>query len=282
MPELPEVETVRRGLESELVGEVISKVEVLRDQSIEYPNKRNFVKNVTGKRIQSMSRRGKYLLFHFDDGTYMVAHLRMSGRFVVFKSGPKPSSKTSALNHIRVKFTFASARELWFDDTRVFGRLWFVEDGEDLNQAVPGLANLGMEPLNGMRGQHLQKSFANCRRAIKTALLDQTFVAGIGNIYADECLHLSKLHPLRPAAELSLAELNTLAKNIKLVLEAAIEAGGSTIRDYKDSTGVNGNYQNEAYVYGRTGQPCRVCKGTITRIKLNGRSTHFCPSCQPL
>lgn len=275
MPELPEVETVRRGLQKQLKGSVIKSIKVLRDDSVGYPSPKEFASTLKGRKFSSVDRRGKYLLMHLSEGIGMMAHLRMSGRLMVMDGdGEEP-------DHVRVRLLLQDGRKLIFDDTRVFGRLWCVPAGMSFEEVLPSLSKLGPEPLGGLDPKHLQRSFAGKKQCIKTSLLDQTIVAGIGNIYADESLHRAKINPQKQAGDLNLKELSRLAKEVEIVLCNAIELGGSTLRDYVDANGVNGNYQHEALVYGRKGEPCRTCKSKIERVKLAGRSSHFCPRCQP-
>lgn len=275
MPELPEVETVRRGLELALAGDAIVGVEVLREASVASPDSETFARELAGHKFGKVLRRGKYLLLKLDGGTGLACHLRMSGRLIVRGGKHLPS-------FLRVRMHLASGRELHFEDMRVFGRLWFKPKGKSFEDIIPSLTELGVEPLTDLKGDYLAESFKGKAQAVKTALLDQHIIAGIGNIYADESLFLSGLHPTIPAGKLSVDQLNRLSDNVVLVLEAAIESGGSSLRDYTDANGVNGNYQRQAWVYGRKGEPCRNCGTAIERIKLNGRSSHFCPLCQPL
>lgn len=274
MPELPEVETVRRGLQKQLAGATIKSVKVLRNDSVGYPSPEEFVRLLKGRCFESVNRRGKYLLIHLSDKTGMVAHLRMSGRLLVMKGTEKEPA------HVRIRLNLGDGRKLVFDDTRVFGRLWCVPAGKTFEDVVPTLAQLGPEPLEGLDPRHLKEAFAGKTQCIKTALLDQSIIAGVGNIYADESLYRARIKPTRKAGDISTAELKKLSKEIAIVLNNAIELGGSTLRDYTDSSGVNGNYQHEALVYGRKDEECRSCKSRIQRIKLNGRSSHFCPRCQ--
>ena len=276
MPELPEVETVRRGLQKQLSGSVIKTIKVLREASVGYPSPKEFISILKGRKFRSIERRGKYLLMHLSDEIGMMAHLRMSGRLIVMDAdGVEP-------DHVRVRILLQDGRKLVFDDTRVFGRLWGVPSGMNFEEVLPSLAKLGPEPLGGLDPKHLQDCFSGKKQCIKTALLDQTIVAGIGNIYADESLHRAKINPQTEAGLLSLKQLSRLSKEIEIVLCNAIEAGGSTLRDYVNADGVNGNYQHEALVYGRKGEACRSCKSKIERVKLGGRSSHFCPRCQPV
>jgi formamidopyrimidine-DNA glycosylase len=275
VPELPEVETVRRGLIAALVGQKIAGVDVLRPQSIGFPLPADFEQSLLGHSVVDVSRRGKYLLIHLDRGAYLGVHLRMSGRLLV--TGPEQPLGP----HVRVRI-FLDQLELRFEDMRVFGRLWYVPQGKAVETVITGLQNLGPEPLDSFSGKDLADRLKRRTQPIKTALLDQGVVAGIGNIYADESLFGANINPLRPAQSLTLAELDTLTAVIQSTLSRAIALGGSTLRDYTDSRGVNGNYQEEAWVYARKGSPCRVCGTPVERIRLAGRSTHFCPHCQPL
>ncbi|MBX9877877.1 MAG: bifunctional DNA-formamidopyrimidine glycosylase/DNA-(apurinic or apyrimidinic site) lyase [Candidatus Obscuribacterales bacterium] len=277
MPELPEVECVLRGLEKSLAGERIESVKVLREQSIACPSAKSFAKLVPGRVFSDFVRRGKYLLMSFDDGSGLACHLRMSGALVV---KTKKSNKDKNDKHLRVLFKMQSGKELHFEDMRVFGRLWFVKSNAKFEEVIPALSKMGPEPLTDLTHNYLQEKLATRSQSIKAALLDQGLIAGIGNIYADEVLFLTGVHPQTRASDLSAAKLKKLVENIRLVLTQAIVAGGSSIRDYKDSFGVNGNYQNEALVYGRVGLSCTKCGSKIERVKLAGRSAHFCSRCQ--
>ncbi len=301
MPELPEVETVKRGLQLALAGDAIVAVEVLRDASIAFPDVDAFIAALPGHKFGQVLRRGKYLLIELDRGAGLACHLRMSGRLLVREareSGAKASKANEATKataksaktskairppqFLRVRILLASGRELHFEDMRVFGRLWFKPKGKTFEDVIPSLVQLGVEPLESLTSAHLSTAFKGKNQAVKTALLDQHILAGVGNIYADESLFLSGIHPTIAAGKVSEEQLIRLVENVQLVLSRAIESGGSTLRDYTDSSGVNGNYQNLAWVYGREGEPCRQCSSLIERIKLNGRSSHFCIQCQPL
>lgn len=274
MPELPEVETIRQGLLLTLLGETIRRVEVLRAESIGYPDAKLFSKSLPGHRFEDITRRGKYLLIKLSDGAGLAVHLRMSGRLLLTQQSKKNSK------FLRVRIILTSGRELRFEDMRVFGRLWYVPPHSNFVTVVPALAKLGVEPLEELDGRFLLQAFKKKSQSIKTALLDQTLIAGIGNIYADESLFKAGVHPQTEAGRLTMAQAQRLADEIKAVLKQAIVLGGSSVRDYTDSRGVNGNYQHGAQVYGRYGQLCHVCGKTIERIKLAGRSSHFCPQCQ--
>ena len=270
MPELPEVEVVRRGLKAKILGETVAAVEIFREQSIGYPAQKKFTALLAGRTFTDVSRRGKYLLLHLDgkakaEQAYLIVHLRMSGRLVLIDKQQVDKKK---FKFLRVRMILNSGKALCFEDMRVFGRLYYVASNADLAKAIPSFAKLGIEPLENFTDKQLLEFFKNSGRAIKTALLDQTLIAGIGNIYADEVLYQSGIHPLTRAAQVTAKQAKLLAEIIPKTLKRAIERGGSSIKDFVDSEGVNGNYQHESAVYGRTGKPCRKCKTAIARLKL--------------
>jgi formamidopyrimidine-DNA glycosylase len=274
MPELPEVETVRLGLEKFLVGDSFSGVQVLRNDSVGYPSIKEFAKGLTGRTVVAAKRRGKYLLLELDSNAWLGVHLRMSGRLIV------ADKKHREPQFLRVLIKLKSGRELRFEDMRVFGRMWYVPPGEDVLKVIPALQELGPEPLEGLSADHLVSSFRGKKQAIKTALLDQTIIAGLGNIYADEVLFQTGIHPLSLAGSVTEKDAEKLVVAIAKTLKKAIKHGGTTLRDYANSEGVNGNYQHQSWVYGREDEPCRVCGTEIERIKLAGRSAHYCGNCQ--
>ncbi|HIA54982.1 MAG TPA: bifunctional DNA-formamidopyrimidine glycosylase/DNA-(apurinic or apyrimidinic site) lyase [Candidatus Melainabacteria bacterium] len=274
MPELPEVETVRLGLERFLVGDSFAGVQVLRNDSVGYPAVKDFVKGLTGRTVVAAKRRGKYLLLELDSNAGLGVHLRMSGRLIV------ADEKHREAQFLRVLIKLKSGRELRFEDMRVFGRMWYVPPGEDFLKVIPALQELGPEPLEGLTAEHLVSAFRGKKQAIKTALLDQTIIAGLGNIYADEVLFQTGIHPLSLAGSITEGDAEKLVVAIAKTLKKAIKHGGTTLRDYANSEGVNGNYQHQSWVYGREDEPCRVCGTEIERIKLAGRSAHFCGNCQ--
>ena len=274
MPELPEVETVRLGLEKFLVGDSFAGVRVLREDSVGYPAVKDFVKGLTGRTVVAAKRRGKYLLLELDSNAGLGVHLRMSGRLIV------ADEKHREAQFLRVLIKLKSGRELRFEDMRVFGRMWYVPPGEDFLKVIPALQELGPEPLEGLTAEHLVSAFRGKKQAIKTALLDQTIIAGLGNIYADEVLFQTGIHPLSLAGSITERDAEKLVVAIAKTLKKAIKHGGTTLRDYANSEGVNGNYQHQSWVYGREDEPCRVCGTEIERIKLAGRSAHFCGNCQ--
>ncbi|MEN9245110.1 MAG: DNA-formamidopyrimidine glycosylase [Thermostichales cyanobacterium SRBZ-1_bins_19] len=274
MPELPEVETVCRDLNQVLPGQQIRSVLILRPQTVAYPDPGGFVRGLVGRRFCLWRRRGKYLLASLDDGSCLGVHLRMTGQ-LLWLVADEPLSA-----HTRLRW-LCEGGECRFVDQRTFGQVWWVPGGQQPEQVISGLGSLGPEPFDPQFSPaYLQERLQRSRRPIKSALLDQTLVAGIGNIYADESLFLSGIHPLTPALHLSLGELETLHRVIGEVLRAGIRERGTTFSNYRDLQGVNGNYQGQAWVYDRAGDPCRVCGTGIVRIKIGGRSAHFCPTCQ--
>ena len=283
MPELPEVETVRRGLADLTQDQVVIGGEVLLARTIAAPQSPEaFLAALQGCRLQAWQRRGKYLLAQLQDpaGTaagYWGVHLRMTGQLLWL-----PQSEALS-PHTRVRLFFPQGRELRFVDIRTFGQMWWVPPDRSPETVIKTLATLGPEPLGPDLGAtYLQQRLATVQRPIKNALLDQAIVAGLGNIYADESLFLSGIHPCTPSKVLNLGQLTQLHQAIVQVLEASLGQGGTTMRDFRNLKGLNGNYGDQAWVYRRTGQPCRTCGTAIDRLKLGGRSTHFCPTCQPL
>ncbi|WNC22778.1 DNA-formamidopyrimidine glycosylase [Thermosynechococcus sp. PP22] len=278
MPELPEVETVRRGLEVVTLGQPIVGVEVLLARSIALPEEpQAFIDHLRDRALQQWQRRGKYLLATLDDGSHLVIHLRMSGQ-LLWLTDPVP-----LCSHTRVRWFFATGAELRFVDQRTFGRCWWIPAHCRPETAIPTLASLAPEPLSeAFTVWFLAERLVHYRRALKTALLDQTVVAGMGNIYADESLFLSGLHPALPTYTLTIEQIVHLHQVIRQVLREAIAAGGTTIRSFVTPAGVNGRYGGQAWVYGRKGEACRVCGTTIERLRLAGRSSHYCPRCQAL
>ena len=265
MPELPEVETVVRTLRPALLGKTIRAVELLRNDIL-FPVGTDLPALLGGRTVVSIDRRGKKILIRVDSGQCLCVHLGMTGRLTI-EPGDAPVRK-----HTHLRLDLGSA-ELRFCDPRRFGGIWWL--GCDDSPAN----GLGPEPLT-LRPAQLARTLARTRRAIKTALLDQSLIAGLGNIYADESLFLAGIHPLTPANRLTPEQIRGLSRAIKLTLRRAIRHGGSTLRDYVDVNGQSGRYQNRHRAYARTGLPCSRCRTPIERIVLSGRSTHFCPTCQ--
>lgn len=281
MPELPEVETVRRGLQHHTLGRDWVRVEVVRARLIASPlDPELFALALRGTRVQAWHRRGKYLLAslaHADgsDAGHWGVHLRMTGQFLWF------DLPTEACRHTRARFWCGEGQELRFVDTRSFGQMWWVPAGRPPEAVINGLTRLGPEPFApDFDVAYLRASLEGSRRAIKTALLDQSLVAGVGNIYADECLFTAGIRPQTPSHALGPQPLGRLRRALLEVLETSIRAGGTTFSDFRHVSGLNGNYGGQSWVYRRAGQPCRRCGEPIRLDRLSGRSTHWCPRCQ--
>lgn len=292
MPELPEVETVRRGLAPAMEGRRIDKVALARPD-LRFPFDRDFAARLQGRDIVSLGRRAKYLLVSLDDGTVLIAHLGMSGSFRIERDGEAglpgdfhyERSRAAAHDHVRIVLGDGTA--IVYNDPRRFGFMLLA--GPDALQAHPMLMDLGPEPTgNALSGPVLAERLAGRRAPLKAALLDQQVVAGLGNIYVSEALHRAGLSPRREAATLarrgpvSAARAETLAREIRATIADAIEAGGSSLRDYVRADGSLGYFQHVFRVYDREGAPCPTpgCAGAVRRIVQSGRATYFCPRCQ--
>ncbi len=273
MPELPEVETVKRSLKSLIAGLHFSEVDLIRPKVVRSPEPRAFIDRLTGKRVKKIGRRGKYLLIYLGDNLILAIHLRMTGRLVYSPPGTPPSK------HTHVVFKMSNGYELHFSDMRQFGRMALME--ADRLDAWPGLKNLGVEPLSeNFTREFLKKELKRRRTRIKPLLLDQTFIAGLGNIYADEALHRARISPEKPAASLTPREVTRLCQSIRDVLSEGIANRGTTFRDYVDGTGESGSNQESLRVYSREGKPCLECGEPVKRTRLGGRSSYFCSRCQ--
>jgi formamidopyrimidine-DNA glycosylase len=272
MPELPEVETIVRGLREILPGRTISAATVLWPRSIGYPSATLFSSEVIGRRIASVGRRGKYIHLELEEG-HLLVHLKMSGRLRLAPAGAAPGA------YSRVVLELDDGQQLRFDDPRKFGRMYLVP--ESLQVTAP----LGPEPLGeGLTLEDFRRLLAHRSGRLKPLLLNQAFLAGLGNIYADEALFTSRLHPLRRARSLTAGDQERLYEAIRSVLSQAIVGYGTTLDDngYVDVRGERGTFQDQIAVYGRTGKPCTCCGAPVERIVIGGRSAHFCPRCQPL
>ena len=281
MPELPEVETVVRGLRPKLEGHVLQQVEQRRPD-LRFPLPENFARRLTGRRVERIQRRAKYMLMFLEDGQVLLCHLGMSGRMTIVEppSGAKGSKGRLPLDkHDHVIFTTEAGTEVRFNDARRFGIMDLVA-AEDLD-AHPLLRDLGPEPLgNDFNGPGLAAALAGKRTPIKAALLDQRVVAGLGNIYVCEALYFAGISPRRQAYTVQGNRAEKLAAAVRQVLTRAIEAGGSSLRDYVQADGELGYFQHEWAVYGREGEPCKTCGTPIKRLVQSGRSTFYCPRCQ--
>lgn len=277
MPELPEVETVRRGLEQVVLQKRIVSVEVPGTRSVRRQSKGAFKKALLGQRLERARRRGKYLLLELSSGAVLVVHLRMSGQ-LSFVPGPSEAR----LAHTHVVLGFSDQSELRFIDPRTFGEL-FVTSALDDQQVPVVLASLGLDPLvDGCSHEQLALLVKGRRTSLKAFLLDQANLCGIGNIYADEIAFCAKLRPDRRTESLSPKEIAALQKSIETVLAKAVELGGSSLKDarYRDLLGELGRFQIHHAVYGRRGAACPRCAAIVESARIVGRSAHFCPSCQ--
>ncbi|WP_414754443.1 DNA-formamidopyrimidine glycosylase [Anabaena sp. CCY 9910] len=276
MPELPEVETVRRGLNQLTLNRKITGGDVLLHRTIAHPfSVGDFLNGITGDSISAWHRRGKYLLASTTSAAWLGVHLRMTGQ-LLWLNQDEPLHK-----HTRVRIFFEDQQELRFVDQRTFGQMWWVSSGIAVESVITGLAKLAVDPFSPeFTVEYLANKLHNRRRPIKTALLDQSVVAGLGNIYADEALFKSGVLPETLCTEVQLKQIELLRTAIIQVLETSIEAGGTTFSNFLNVKGVNGNYGGVAWVYNRAGEPCKVCGDVIQRIKLGGRSSHFCRQCQ--
>jgi len=285
MPELPEVETVRRGLERVLLGQQIVGGEVLLARSFS-----GVWSDLMGRMVREVGRRGKVLLIGLDQGKTALVHLRMTGQLIYQPQDGSPREggghPSVALirklpnAHTRVIWEMSSGARLFFNDQRTFGSIKLLEDTELPTE--PFLAKLGPEPWDkAFSIAALHRAFQRrSRSSVKAVLLDQEVVAGIGNIYADEALFLSGIHPATPAGALSETQIKPLIAKIREVLERGIEYGGVSARDYVNAEGLRGRMQEQLYVYGRDGMPCKLCGTTLQKLRTAGRGTHVCPQCQ--
>jgi formamidopyrimidine-DNA glycosylase len=276
MPELPEVETIARGLAAKIVGRRVSRM-VLKRSDLRFPLPKGLAARVEGRRVERIARRSKYLLFHIEGGGVLLAHLGMSGRMILGKEGADEDRR-----HDHVIVTFDDGSVLRFNDARRFGLLDFAESEEALEHH-PRLVHLGPEPLgNNFNGVVLAAALKGKKTPIKAALLDQTIVAGLGNIYVCESLFWAGLSPRRMARTIGPVRAERLVAAIRQVLESAIAAGGSSLRDYVQASGELGYFQHQWAVYGREGERCPGCDcdGSIQRIVQSARSTFYCPKRQ--
>lgn len=274
MPELPEVETVRAGLEQHVRGACITSVKVYR-RDLRLPVTKGLEKTIRSLRMTRIERRAKYLLIHLEQGWVLVVHLGMSGRLIV-----RPSGRFAHQTHDHLLFTLTGGQEMVFNDPRRFGLVVLIKE-QTLPQH-PLFRALGPEPLSeAFSSAYLAEALASRSAPIKTALMDQALVVGVGNIYASEALFRVGIHPQTPAKD-CVAKASSLVQAIRDVLTAAIASGGSTLRNYAKASGESGYFQHAFKVYGREGEACLLCKDNVLRITQAGRSSFFCPTCQPL
>lgn len=274
MPELPEVETVRRSLRAALAGRrIVAVTRCAWPRTIAAPTPEVFCAQLQDRAILDVDRRAKYVIIRLDRDEFLVVHLRMTGRLVVVDADVEPDQ------HTHIVLQLDDGRQLFFRDTRKFGRIWLLDRA--------GLAvleqKLGPEPLDAaLTGESFRALLRRRKGRLKPLLLDQRLIAGLGNIYVDEALWQARLHPLQAVTQLDDAQINALYAAIRDVLQRSIDNRGTTFADYRDGWGLRGENQVALKVYGRTGQPCPRCGTPIVRITVAQRGTHLCPRCQTL
>lgn len=274
MPELPEVETVVRGLRDTIIGKTIARVSFDWDNS--FPNSdQSVADHLIGATIERVSRRGKIIRIDLASGWALLVHLKMTGQ-LVYDLDRFPDSTT------RVTLTFDDQTKLYFNDQRKFGWMRLIDQA--LISSLDGIQCLGPEPLSDRFTWEVlrERAVRHARSSIKATLLNQTVLAGMGNIYTDEALFLAKVHPARLTGSLSEAEFRRIHQSIRQVLQHSINLGGSSRQNYLMVDGSKGDYLDDPYVYGRQGQPCRVCGSRLEKSRVAQRGTHTCPRCQPL
>ncbi|WP_425057679.1 Formamidopyrimidine-DNA glycosylase [Sporomusa carbonis] len=273
MPEMPEVETIRRTLADKLMGRKITRVEIGLSRLIKWPTVPEFQAMITDRTIVKLDRRGKYLLIHLDNNFVLVIHLRMTGRLYYVT----PGTPYDKFTHI--VFNFGNGDGLLYADARTLGTLYLLP--EDELWRIAGLAAMGPEPLSDEFTLEYFTAMLSKRRAkIKSVLLNQQLIGGLGNIYVDEALAIAGINPERIASTISETEVKYLYQAVNQVIADGIAHGGTTFRDYRDGTGQSGSHQHHLHVYGRANQPCRRCGAIIARKEVAGRGTHYCPNCQ--
>jgi len=271
MPELPEVETVTKILKPLVSNRKITKIDVLRKQTI-IGDSNEFVTSLVGETFLNITRIGKYIIFHLTNDKVIISHLRMEGKY--YKYNEQDQNSTYA----RVVFHFDNNEKLCYDDSRCFGILILSNEKDYKNEKE--IAKLGPEPFAINDVSFLLKACKNKKLPIKTTLLDQSLMTGLGNIYVDETLFASKIHPLTPANLITKSQWETIIKNAQRILTQAIELGGSTIKSYHPGKDIDGKFQNNIQVYGKSNEKCPMCGATLRFIKVRGRGTTFCPQCQ--
>lgn len=272
MPEMPEVEQVRKTLLPHIKGKRIENTEIYLERLIKHPTAEEFVKGLIGKTIEDVGRRGKYLVIKTGENQKLIVHLRMTGSLIA------QSSELEAPPYAKIKFTLSDGVTMWFCDIRTFGTLYLVTDDDAY---IEGYETLGPEPLSAeFTLEYMLPVVMKSRKPIKTLILEQTFIAGLGNIYADECLALAQILPMRIANTLSEEEIARLHVAINKVIAQGIANRGTTFRDYKDGDGNKGTNQNYLLVYGRKGRACKACGAELLGAKVGGRGTTYCGQCQ--
>ncbi len=272
MPELPEVETVRRTLLEFLPGLTVTDVSVNLPRIIKYPDPQKFAQEMAGLTFCDIERRGKYLKFILSGGMALVVHLRMTGQ-LRYSTSDVPIPR-----HTHVIFALSNGRQLRYTDIRQFGTMYLAT--QEAIERIAGMERLGWEPLSDFPLLEFAATLQKRKASIKGVLLDQRLIAGIGNIYADEALFMARIHPARAANSLTASEVERLHKAICQVLQAGVDMRGTSFSDYVDGLGRSGSFQHHLAVYGKEGEPCFICGSPIVRERIGGRSSHFCPRCQ--
>ena len=261
MPELPEVETVKETLKRKVTSNIIA-----------YPDVESFKKKLVGEKILDFSRRGKWIIFHLSN-YYLLSHLRMEGKYFL------KDTNDEITKHQHVIFDFTDNTSLRYQDVRKFGRMYLIEK-DKLEECDP-IKELGLEPWDKeLTSSYLKDKYKSLKHPIKSVLLDQSIITGIGNIYADEILFLSGINPNTIPNKLKDKDLSNIITNTQKVLEEAIKKGGTTIRSYTSDEGITGMFQNDLYVHQRAKEKCRICASTIIKTRIGGRGTYYCPKCQ--
>jgi len=270
MPELPEVETTRRGIQPHILDRAITEL-VVRNRNFRWPVARNLASKLVGQKIQKVDRRAKYLLLHMEKGC-LILHLGMSGSLSIVNDNSPP------LKHDHIDINFDSSTTLRFRDPRRFGAVLFANKDVERHKLI---SHLGPEPLGKqLSGVYLFNKSRGIKQSVKTFIMDNHIVVGVGNIYASEALFLCRISPKRQAGRISAQRFEKLSRAIKDVLKRAIKAGGTTLRDFSNGDGQPGYFQQKLNVYAREGEPCLVCKTAIKQVRLRQRSTFYCSNCQ--
>jgi formamidopyrimidine-DNA glycosylase len=271
MPELPEVETTVNDLKPYVIGKNVTRGEVFKDNSVAEPSAEIFQKELTGRKLLELNRRGKHIIFTLDDGRFLIVHLRMTGSLIVNPESEEPGK------FVRIRIYLNDHNAINFRDVRRFGRMWLVDNIDNV------IGKLGPEPLESdFTPQVLAGILKNRNTPVKSLLLNQTLIAGIGNMYADEALFQAKIHPLRPAGSLSKTEISSLHAAIQNVLKKGIRNKGASTDTYFRPEGTKGGAHLEFQVAHRKGKECPVCGGKVERIVVGQRGTFFCPRCQKM
>ena len=281
MPELPEVETIRRGLQKQIKNKQIKDIVINVDKIVKKPSLREFITKIKDKKIKEIGRRGKYIIIHLDSEDKLIVHLGMTG-LLIYPYDNKITEKEIKPKHNHLIFTFTDNTQLVFNDVRRFGKVYLISN---INE-IETLSKLGVEPLEDYFTEEVFIQILNKKKngKIKSFLMKQEFITGLGNIYANEVLYRSNIHPLRLISSLNKKEVGNLYQQIKLVLGEAVKLRGSTVADeaYRDTDGKKGKFAKKLQVYARKGEPCIKCGHSIEVVRIEGRSSFICPQCQKL